>query len=131
MESGLGGPAITALASTAGFDVETISAYITRVLQLVDKQDAYGILAGVHQHGGPLVPTFIFGIPGYEEQQVVLPPSPNNMPVWIRDDRVLSMNELDTAWAMDEVLSLGELTLAKCSLGLESIYDFRSVPLLG
>ncbi|RPA96907.1 hypothetical protein L873DRAFT_1791348 [Choiromyces venosus 120613-1] len=121
MDSGLGGPQITPLPQTTEFDVTEISSYITRVLHQLDTQDAYGIFAGIRQPGGPVVPTFIFGLPRLNLAEIVLPPTPNNLPIWVREDCILSTNELETAWAMDPVTDVQELMLQACSVGIESI----------
>ncbi|RPA94864.1 hypothetical protein L873DRAFT_1934942 [Choiromyces venosus 120613-1] len=120
MDSGLSGPGITPLPQTTEFDVTEISNYITRVLHQLDTQDAYGIFAGVRQPGGPVAPTFIFGLPRSNLGEIVLPPSPNNLPIWVRNDCILSTNELETAWAMDPVADVQELTLQACSVGIET-----------
>jgi len=121
MDTGLGGPRITALPPTIEFDLAEVSEYITGVLQVLDKQDAYGILAGVNQYGGPTVPTFIFGIPEYDEREIVLPTTPHDIPIMIRNDYVLAMNNLDTPWALGSVVELAQLTLEGCSVGIEGI----------
>ncbi|RPA96910.1 hypothetical protein L873DRAFT_1791350 [Choiromyces venosus 120613-1] len=81
MDSGMSGQQITPLPPMTEFDVTEISSYITRVLHQLDTQDAYGIFAGVCQHEGPIVPTFIFGLPRSNLAEIVLPPTPNNLPI--------------------------------------------------
>jgi len=125
----MSGPMITPLSPTFNFDPREISDYITQVLQLMDTQDAYGILAGVHQHGGPTVPTFIFGLPQYNMTEIILPPTPHSLPIWIRDDCILPMNQLETSWAMEPVVEPQILTLEGCSVGIKSMHTIRNVPL--
>ncbi|PUU73730.1 hypothetical protein B9Z19DRAFT_1068742 [Tuber borchii] len=131
MDTGMSGPGITPLPAMPGLDMTEMSIYITNVLQLLDRQDAYGILAGVHQPGGPTVPTFIFGLPKYtpHDSEIILPQAPHNIPVWIRDDCILMADEDEEdsdkdegelpSWAMAPVTQLERLKLEGCSLGVE------------
>ncbi|RPA96916.1 hypothetical protein L873DRAFT_1791354 [Choiromyces venosus 120613-1] len=121
MDSGMSGPRITPLSQMTEFDVTEISSYITRVLHQLDTQDAYGIFPGVHQCEGPIVPTFIFGLPRLNLADIVLPRTQDNLPIWVQEDCILSTNELETAWAMDLVADMRELMLQACSVGIESI----------
>jgi len=120
MDSGLSGPRVTPLGQTTGCDLSEVSAFITNVLRLINKQDAYGILVGVNKYGGPIVPTFIFGIPEYDNREIVIPATPHNLPVLMRNDRVMAMNDLESPWAMETVIDLAQLTLKQCSVGIES-----------
>jgi len=126
----MSGAAIMPLPQTLEIDVADISNFITKVLYQLNIQDAYGILAGVQDRGGPVVPTFIFGIPHSDNEivQFILPPSPNNIPILLRDDSVLSTNELENAWAVGPIADLEKLTLEACSVGIESMQVLPQKP---
>jgi len=119
MGRGLSGPAIRPLQQVDVFDKPRISDYITKVLVYFDKQDAYGIFAGVCHCEGPVIPTFIFGLPGASRAVLVLPPSPDNLPIWVREDKIFSTNGFKTAWSTTPVNNLEELTLESCSVGIQ------------
>ncbi|RPA98976.1 hypothetical protein L873DRAFT_1807380 [Choiromyces venosus 120613-1] len=63
MDCDLQGPEITPLPQSTQFDITEISRYIARVLEQLNKQDAYGLFAGVRVNGGQVVPILIFEIP--------------------------------------------------------------------
>ncbi|RPA94869.1 hypothetical protein L873DRAFT_1934946 [Choiromyces venosus 120613-1] len=107
MDSGLGGQVITPLPQMTEFDITEISSYITRALHQFDTQDAYGIFEGVHQLGGPIVPTLKFGLSRSNLVEIVLPPPPNNLPIGVREDSILSMNELGAKWATGSIAGAG------------------------
>jgi len=117
------GPGIMPLPQDTEYNSLEISNYISIALQLINTQDAYGIFAGVRHHrSGPVVPTLIFGIPrSTQVVQFVLPPTPNNLPIWVMEDRVLPTNELERAWEHSKVKDKERLELNGCSVGVESI----------
>ncbi|RPA92339.1 hypothetical protein L873DRAFT_1794306 [Choiromyces venosus 120613-1] len=121
MDSSMGGPVTMPLPQTMEFDVTNIYNYITRILQQFDTQDAYGIFASVHQGEGPIVPTFIFGLPQSNMKEISLPETPNNWPIWVYKDCILSANEFDTVWTQDIVTDVKELMLGGCLIGIESL----------
>jgi len=114
----MSGPAIRPLPDIHELDIPEISEYITKVLQHFHTQDAYGIFAGVCYGQGPVIPTFIFGLPGSSQSAIVLPPTPHDLPVWVREDRILPMNEPE-AWATTPVNEVEELKLESCSVGIQ------------
>lgn len=117
------GPAIMPLPQDTKYNPTEIANYISMALQILNTQDAYGIFAGVRRnHSGPVVPTLIFGIP--RSSQVVqfsLPPTPNDLPIWVKEDGILPTNGLENAWANGKVKDRDRLTLNRCSIGVESI----------
>jgi len=117
----MGGPEITHLPPMTEINVSEISSFITSVLQELNTQNSYGIFAGVRQPGGPIIPTFIFGFPGLDLDQVILPPTPNHAPIWLREGGILLLNELETAWALESIKDVNQLTLQSCSVGIESV----------
>jgi len=58
------GPQIRPLHQWAEYDSTAITIYISTVLNQMQKQDSYDILASVQVGKGPLVATLIFGFPG-------------------------------------------------------------------
>ena len=123
METGMIGPAIMPLPQDTEYNPTEISNYISMALQILNTQDAYGIFAGVcHHHSGPVVPTLIFGIPRLSQvAEFSLPLTPNNLPIWVKEDGILPTNGLESAWANSKVKDTGRLTLDGCSVGVESI----------
>lgn len=119
MDTGTGGPAIRSLPPNSPFDVALISTYITGVLQQFDKQHSYGILATVEHYGRPSVPTIIFGLPGMILEEVLFPPTPYKLPIMARDDCVVFTTGLQRAWELSEVQDVRELSLVRCSIGIE------------
>ncbi|RPA91472.1 hypothetical protein L873DRAFT_1869406 [Choiromyces venosus 120613-1] len=111
MDSGMGGLGIMPLPQTTEFDVTDIFNYITRVLQQFDIQDVYSIFAGICQSEGLIVPTFIFRLRQSNIKEILLHETPNNWPIWVQEDCILSVNELETAWALGPVSGVQELTL--------------------
>ena len=118
MGHGMSGPGIRPLPDMQGFDVAEISDYITKVLERFNTQDAYGIFAGVCHSQGVVIPTFVFGLPGSGRSVIVLPPAPHNLPIWVRQDGILPINESET-WAASPVNDVEELTLEPLSVGIQ------------
>jgi len=109
------------LAPGAPYDPAEISDYITSVLQLFNTDDAYGLLAGIKENGGPVVPTLIFGIPPPNILSIALPPTPFGLPILVRQDWIMSANGLEARWKEVPVNDIDKITLAAVSVGVEGL----------
>ncbi|PUU80221.1 hypothetical protein B9Z19DRAFT_1063615 [Tuber borchii] len=123
MNSFLQGPIITHLAPNTEYDPTTISHYITSVLEEVNQDNAYGILAGVTEDGGPVVPTLIFGIPSPNLLPLTLPSTPFQLPILMKQDAIMAITVFDTVWDKDPVYGTDQIELAPLSVGVEGCLD--------
>ncbi|RPB00400.1 hypothetical protein L873DRAFT_1899888 [Choiromyces venosus 120613-1] len=121
MDCGVVGPEIRPLPQSAQYHITEISGYITTVLQQLNRQDAYGLFAGVRENGGQVVPTLIFGLPQVNVPEVVLPPTPNDLPILVKDDCIVLMNGFEATWAMDPVSDVEKIRLEALSVGIEAM----------
>jgi len=115
----LHGPQIVPLAPQHEFDAGVISAYISRVLRGIKRDNVYGVFAAVKRNSGPPIPTLIFGIPPPTLTPAVLPPAPWGLPTLVRTDFILLTNGFQTLWDTEPVHDVGAITLTSVSIGIE------------
>ncbi|PWW80691.1 hypothetical protein C7212DRAFT_361236 [Tuber magnatum] len=120
MDYGVCGPDITPLPETADYDATEISAYITTVLQQLKQEGAYGIFVGLRDNTGGVVPTFIIGVPQVNAPEVALPPPPQDLPIWVKEDSFISMPGIGEKWALNPVFNPGRIALEGVSVGIET-----------
>lgn len=120
---GFQGARVTHLPLNPEYDPVVISAYIDSVLKELNRKNAYGLLAGIWQPSGLVIPTLLFGVPppGPAVDQVSLPPPPFGLQTLIRTDWTLLMNGFKNRWATTEVEYSNQLTLAELSFGIEGL----------
>ena len=132
MDTRVVGPEISALdqSDLEGYDMLEISSYITTILQQYNQKSSYGLFAGlaIANRGQPeSVPTIIFGFPKINvSQQVILPPTPYNLPTFVKNDCIIWMSDSDfrpnPTWMAEEVVDMEKITLEKgISIGIEGI----------
>ncbi|KAG0643235.1 hypothetical protein HOY80DRAFT_1095829 [Tuber brumale] len=117
------GPGIVHLPHSPAYDAGVISDYITSTLNFFDTDNAYGLLAGVTSKDGLVVPALLFGVPGYTGKQVVMQPTPYNLPTLIKEDRIVETNEYETRWNHEPVHDYDQITLDSVSIGIEANSD--------
>ncbi|KAG0138301.1 hypothetical protein HOY82DRAFT_640590 [Tuber indicum] len=93
--------------------------YISTVLEQLKQEGAYGILAGVSDNNGPVIPAFIIGVPGRSVSVTELPPPPRDLPVWIKKDEFIYMPGEGGRWALTPVSDPENITLDSVSVGIE------------
>ncbi|PUU80296.1 hypothetical protein B9Z19DRAFT_1172336, partial [Tuber borchii] len=116
MNCGLG---VSPLPETVEYDVTEISDYITTVLQQLKQEGAYGIFVGLGYSKGPVVPTFIFGVPQINTPEVVLPQPPHNIPTWVQEDRFILIPGSRNSWALSPISNPGRIAIDAISVGIE------------
>lgn len=130
MHSHISPSKILPLPTSAVFNLKEINDYISTVLHLFKKQDSYGLFTGVCVGGGLVALTLVFGIPGVDINDIMLPPTPEQLPVLVRQDWIVAANQFDTMWSTEPVNDLEQMQLEPLSLGIEGIYIHRSILLL-
>lgn len=118
---GFQGASVTHLPLSPEYDPVVISAYIDSVLKELNRKNAYGLLAGIRQPSGLVVPTLLFGVPPPAGDQVSLPPPPSGLQTLVRTDWVLLMGGFEERWATKKVEYSNQLTLAELSFGIEGL----------
>jgi len=121
MNGFLQGPMVTNLGPGTPYHHAEISRYISLVLQLLDIENAYGLLAGVKENEGPIVPTIIFGIPPPHVLPIGLPTTPHGLPILVKEDWIISGKGFEAVWHEEQVENQDRITLAAVSIGVEGL----------
>jgi len=109
------------LPSCTSYDPGVISHYITSVLRRLNIDNAYGLLAGIKEYGGPVVPTLIFGIPPPNILPVIQLPTPYRLPTLVQEDWIVLDKNGEAMWQTEPVHDEGRVTLKAISVGVEGL----------
>jgi len=115
------GPRVMHLPSGTSYDTGVISHYITSVLRRLNIDNTYGLLAGIKEYGGPVVPTLIFGIPPPNVLPVIQLPTPYGLPTLVKEDWIMLDEKVKSIWKSNPVYDEGRVTLAAISVGVEGL----------
>lgn len=121
MNGFLQGPIVVNLGPGTPYNHAQISQYISFVLQLLKIENAYGLLAGIAENQGPIVPTIIFGIPPPNVLPLDLPTTPYGLPILVKQDWIISGKGFDAVWNHEKVENHNRITLGKLSVGVEGL----------
>jgi len=115
-------PEIRPLPETAHYDLTVTTKYITAVLDQFKQQDSYSPFAGVREYGGPVLPTLVFGFRKLNELEIVLPPTPYQLPLLVIQDWIALSDKFEAPWLFGPVKDAGRIRLEALSLGIEGVW---------
>jgi len=107
--------------SCTSYDPGVISDYITSGLQRLNIDGSYGLLTGIKEYGGPVVPTLIFGIPPPNVLPVIQQPTPYGLVTLLQEDYIVLHKNGKPIWQMEPVHDEGRVTLGAISMGVEGL----------
>ncbi|KAG0137682.1 hypothetical protein HOY82DRAFT_597471 [Tuber indicum] len=104
---------------TTSYDAGVISDYISCVLMAWNLDNAYAVLTGVQEGGGPIFYTLVFGTPASNVAESVLPPTPYDLPTLVNQYCIVAANGFETMWNKEPVYNFDNITLRALSIAIE------------
>ena len=75
----------------------------------------------MREYGGPVLPTLVFGFRKLNELEIVLPPTPYQLPLLVIQDWIALSDEFGAPWSLEPVQDADQISLEALSLGIEGV----------